>query len=92
MIAPADEAFLTDEGLDKGGDDPDRRGRARTRSTRAWREAVKTSGGSAANTVAGVASFGGRSAFIGKVGADALGEVYARDMRGDRRRLRTPRR
>lgn len=34
------------------------------------------SGGSAANTVAGVASFGGRSAFIGAVADDELGEVY----------------
>ena len=39
--------------------------------------AVETSGGSAANTVAGVASFGGTAAFIGTVRDDQLGEVFA---------------
>ncbi len=80
VISPADEAFLIDEGLDKGGMtliDEDRADALFARMS----EAVKASGGSAANTVAGVASFGGRSAFIGKVGADPLGEAYARDMR-----------
>lgn len=43
--------------------------------------AVEVSGGSAANTVAGVASFGGRAAFIGKVRDDQLGEVFAHDIR-----------
>ena len=38
-------------------------------------------GGSAANTVAGVASLGGRAAFIGKVADDPLGEVFAHDIR-----------
>ena len=39
------------------------------------------SGGSAANTVCGLASFGGRAAYIGKVDADDLGEVFGHDMR-----------
>lgn len=39
------------------------------------------SGGSAGNTVAGVASLGGRAAFIGKVAADPLGAAYGHDMR-----------
>ena len=43
--------------------------------------AVETSGGSAANTVAGIAGLGGRAAFIGKVAADQLGEVFAHDIR-----------
>jgi sugar/nucleoside kinase (ribokinase family) len=38
------------------------------------------SGGSSANTAAGVASFGGRAAFIGKVAADPLGDVFADDL------------
>jgi sugar/nucleoside kinase (ribokinase family) len=42
--------------------------------------AVKASGGSAANTVAGVASFGGSAAYIGKVNDDDLGEFFAKDM------------
>lgn len=42
---------------------------------------VEMSGGSAANTAVGVASLGGSGAFIGKVHADALGEVFAHDIR-----------
>ena len=43
--------------------------------------AIEVSGGSAANTVAGVASFGGSAAFVGKVRDDQLGEVFAHDIR-----------
>jgi sugar/nucleoside kinase (ribokinase family) len=43
--------------------------------------AVEASGGSAANTVAGIAGLGGRAAFIGTVAADQLGEVFAHDIR-----------
>jgi sugar/nucleoside kinase (ribokinase family) len=42
---------------------------------------VEASGGSAANTIAGVASFGGRAAFMGKVANDQLGAVFGHDMR-----------
>jgi sugar/nucleoside kinase (ribokinase family) len=42
---------------------------------------VESSGGSAANTVAGVASFGGRAAYVGKCWADQLGEVFRHDLR-----------
>lgn len=41
---------------------------------------IEVSGGSAANTLAGVASLGGRGAYIGKVRDDALGRVFAHDM------------
>src|SRR6266566_5996523 len=41
----------------------------------------ETSGGSAANTAAGVASFGGRAAFIGRIADDAFGKVFAHDLR-----------
>ncbi|ORE92419.1 sugar kinase [Stappia sp. 22II-S9-Z10] len=44
-------------------------------------DSVRVSGGSAGNTVAGVASLGGRAAFIGKVADDANGEAYVHDMR-----------
>ncbi|HEX2849509.1 MAG TPA: adenosine kinase [Acidimicrobiales bacterium] len=43
--------------------------------------ATERSGGSAANTMTGVASFGGRAAFIGKVRDDQLGEVFGHDIR-----------
>ena len=42
---------------------------------------VECSGGSAANTMAGLASLGGRATYIGKVRDDALGEVFRRDIR-----------
>jgi sugar/nucleoside kinase (ribokinase family) len=43
--------------------------------------AVEMSGGSAANTMCGVASFGGRAAYVGKVDDDDLGDVFGHDMR-----------
>lgn len=43
--------------------------------------AREISGGSAANTAAGVASFGGRAAFFGRTAADTFGKVYAHDLR-----------
>ena len=43
--------------------------------------AVEVSGGSAANTAAGVASLGGKPCYIGKVGADKLGETFAREIK-----------
>jgi sugar/nucleoside kinase (ribokinase family) len=41
---------------------------------------IEVSGGSAANTTVGVVSFGGRAAFIGRVGDDAFGEIYRHDL------------
>jgi sugar/nucleoside kinase (ribokinase family) len=41
--------------------------------------AVERSGGSAANTVAGIAALGGKCAYIGRVGADALGDIFRHD-------------
>ncbi|MEM8619968.1 MAG: adenosine kinase [Actinomycetota bacterium] len=43
--------------------------------------AVEMSGGSAANTVCGISSFGGQAAYIGKVNEDDLGDVFGHDMR-----------
>src|SRR5262245_16172691 len=43
--------------------------------------AVEISGGSAANTTVGIASFGARAAFVGKVKDDELGHVFAHDIR-----------
>ncbi|HEX4179272.1 MAG TPA: PfkB family carbohydrate kinase, partial [Caulobacteraceae bacterium] len=79
VIAPASDQFLDDESLIKGAmmliDD------ARADSLYdAMAAAEEVSGGSAGNTVAGVASLGGRAAFIGKVARDPLGDVYAHDM------------
>ncbi|MEM9691232.1 MAG: adenosine kinase [Myxococcota bacterium] len=42
---------------------------------------IECSGGSAGNTMAGIASLGGRGAYIGKVANDQLGDVFAHDLR-----------
>jgi sugar/nucleoside kinase (ribokinase family) len=52
--------------------------------------AIEASGGSAGNTTAGVASFGGRAAFIGKVADDPLGAIYRHDMRATGIHFATP--
>ena len=53
--------------------------------------AVEVSGGSAANTMAGIASLGGKGGFIGKVKDDQLGEVFRQDISSIGVRYTTPR-
>jgi sugar/nucleoside kinase (ribokinase family) len=80
VIAPATDEFLATNGLDKGAMmlvDPARSAALYAKMA----VGLEVSGGSAANTIAGLASFGGRGAFMGKVADDKLGEVFARDMR-----------
>jgi sugar/nucleoside kinase (ribokinase family) len=79
VIAHADDAFLDEHALVKGAMtliDTDRAGHL----YRALGSAVEMSGGSAANTMCGVASFGGRAAYIGKVSDDDLGAVFGHDL------------
>jgi sugar/nucleoside kinase (ribokinase family) len=52
--------------------------------------AVEMSGGSAANTVAGIASLGGKAAFMGKVNADQLGGIYRHDLQAQGVHFATP--
>ena len=79
VIAPSSEDFLIDEGLAKGAMTLIDEARADQLYGR-MASGIEASGGSAANTVAGVASFGGRAAYIGKVAADGLGKVFAHDI------------
>ena len=51
---------------------------------------LETSGGSAANTLAGVAQLGGRAGFIGRVRNDQLGGIFAHDIRSVGARFDTP--
>ena len=51
---------------------------------------VEISGGSGANTMAGIASFGGKAAFIGKVGRDDFGGVFAHDIKAAGVAFETP--
>jgi sugar/nucleoside kinase (ribokinase family) len=80
ILAHAEDAFLSKHDAPKG--------------TMLWVEedqsdalykdigpAIEASGGSAANTMAGIASFGGKPAFIGKTKDDELGKIFAHDIR-----------
>jgi sugar/nucleoside kinase (ribokinase family) len=80
VIAPAEEAFLQAEGLSRGSMQLIDEARGVDLYSR-MAPGIETSGGSAGNTIAGVASFGGRAAYIGKVADDQLGGVFAHDMR-----------
>ena len=80
IIARCDEAFLADNGIIKGAMNLIDMERAELLYSRMG-PAIEASGGSAGNTAAGVASFGGSAAFFGKVSADHLGGIYAHDIR-----------
>jgi sugar/nucleoside kinase (ribokinase family) len=89
VIAPADDTFLASQGLAKGTmtliDDE----RAHALYS-AMEPGIEASGGSAANTIAGVASLGGKAAYIGKVAPDQLGEVFTHDIRAIGAHFSTP--
>lgn len=79
IIARCDEAFLSNNGMEKGfmqlitasqADD----------IYALMGPAQEQSGGSAANTCAGIASFGGTCSFIGRVAGDQFGKVFAHDI------------
>ncbi|CAN5826551.1 hypothetical protein BH24ACT3_BH24ACT3_00450 [soil metagenome] len=80
VLAHADDAFLVERGLHKGA-----MGLVDTEQAESLYAAmgpgVEISGGAAANTMAGLASFGRRAAFIGRVRDDQLGRVFAHDLR-----------
>jgi sugar/nucleoside kinase (ribokinase family) len=81
ILAQADDAFIESIGVPKGSmqlmfspEEAD----ALYAKMGPGRE---VSGGSAANTVAGIAALGGKAAFIGQVADDQIGEVFAHDIR-----------
>ncbi len=79
VIAHASEEFLTAHGLVKGSMELIDTDRA-VELYEALGTAVEMSGGSAANTMCGVASLGGRAAYVGKVSTDDLGSVFGHDL------------
>jgi sugar/nucleoside kinase (ribokinase family) len=81
VIAQVDEAFVLREQLVKGSMNLIDEARAEQLYS-VMGPALEISGGSAGNTAAGVASFGGRAAYFGKVKNDKLGASYRKDMRG----------
>lgn len=80
VLSPCDEAFLAAQGLTPGSMQliDEAQGAALYEAMAAG---VEASGGSAGNTVAGVGSFGGRAAYVGKVAPDVLGQVFSHDIR-----------
>jgi sugar/nucleoside kinase (ribokinase family) len=89
VIAACDDSLLEERGLTKGS--------MRLLSPAeadelyaAMGPAREVSGGSAANSMAGVAALGGRAAFIGQVADDQLGEIFAHDMTSLGVRFETP--
>jgi sugar/nucleoside kinase (ribokinase family) len=89
VLAHADDALLREHGLVKGtmalvGED-----RAEALYGQMG-SGIEISGGSAANTAAGIASLGGAAAFVGKVRDDQLGEVFTHDIRATGVRFETP--
>src|SRR3954467_13270401 len=80
VLVQADERFLATHGMSKGGmaliDE--------ARATAIYRDmgpAIEMSGGSAANTIVGLANFGARAAYVGKVRDDQIGRLYSHDIR-----------
>src|SRR5258708_37026358 len=80
VLARAEDDFLVKHGMAKGSMSLIDEARARSIYA-AMGPAVEISGGSAANTIVGVASFGGSAAFIGKVKDDELGRTFGHDIR-----------
>jgi len=80
VLSRESEAFVTAQRLVKGAMQLVDEARA-SELYAAMGPAVEVSGGSAANTIVGVASFGGRAHYVGKVRDDQLGEVFHHDLR-----------
>jgi sugar/nucleoside kinase (ribokinase family) len=79
VIAHAEDAFLAREALVKGTMTLIDAARAEA-LYQMMGPAIETSGGSAGNTMAGLASLGGVGAYVGKVRDDLLGQVYRHDI------------
>jgi sugar/nucleoside kinase (ribokinase family) len=80
VLVQTDEGFLAAHGMTKGGmaliDE--------ARATSIYRDmgpATEMSGGSAANTIVGIANLGARAAYVGKVKDDQIGRLYTHDIR-----------
>src|SRR6201992_576991 len=80
VLVKTDEKFLSDHGMTKAGgaliEEP--------RASAIYRDmgrATTMSGGSAANTIVGIASFGARAAYVGTGKQDEVGKLYTHDIR-----------
>ena len=80
VIGQVPDSFITDHDLNLGSMTLVDEARS-AQLTELMPDGLKESGGSAANTMVGVASFGRTAAYIGKIFGDDLGEVFVRDIR-----------
>jgi sugar/nucleoside kinase (ribokinase family) len=80
IIAHTDDDFLVRENIIKGAMNLIDAERANHLYS-VMGPAIEASGGCAGNTAAGVASFGGRAAYFGKVADDQLGQIFTHDIR-----------
>jgi sugar/nucleoside kinase (ribokinase family) len=80
VLVQTDDTFLTIHGMTKGGMALIDEARALA-VYQAMGPAIEMSGGSAANTIVGVASLGARTAYVGKVKNDQIGNLYTHDIR-----------
>lgn len=83
VLAHASEEFIADQnrkfGMEKGSMTLIDKIRA-TDLYNSMDPSIESSGGSAANTMAGFASLGGKGGFIGKIGDDLLGKIFMHDL------------
>lgn len=89
VLTHEDDAFIAANGLVKGSMTLIDTDRAEALYA-AMGRGIEVSGGSAANTIAGIASFGGQAAYIGRVFDDQLGAVFAHDLRSTGAAFRCP--
>lgn len=79
VLSTCEDGFLSDNGVEKGIMQLIDTARA-TELYGAMGPAKEVSGGSAANTIAGLAALGAKTAYVGKVKDDQLGDVFAHDL------------
>ncbi len=80
VVTNVHEAFIAANGLNKGAMTLIDAARA-IELYKVMPAAKESSGGSGANTIAALASLGSRTGFVGRIGKDSLGDVFAHDIR-----------
>ena len=90
VLAHADDAFLVENKIEKGAMTLIEAADASALYAKIG-PAVEVSGGSAGNTMAGIAALGGRGAYIAKVADDKLGDIFAHDLTSGGIHFDTPR-
>ena len=89
VLCHIEDPFLDEMGVEKGIMQLIDTGRA-TELYNHMGPSTEISGGSAANTIAGFAALGGRTAYVGKVKDDQLGAIFAHDIRAQGAGFETP--